>query len=327
MTDVSIVIVNYNTRELLLDCIRSIHESEKGLAFEVIVSDNGSADGSADAVREQYPPGRSRVTVLENGENLGFARANNAGIEIAKGHYVLLLNSDTIVHENAISKMAAYLEEKPDAGAVGCTLLNADGSVQHSVTNYPTFGAMLHRYSILKYAGLFKRARDHYRARHFDYNTDQEVEQLLGAVMMIRADLLKRLDGLDGNLFLYFEDPDLCLRIRQAGLEVRYAPIAKITHLEGASSAKIRSSRLKLIFFRSLFYYFRKHRGRSATFLFSLVFKPAVLLYEMVQGIKFGIGAVFAMIKGERANVLQRLKNAQSCSAFVFVHGWRFVIL
>ncbi len=327
MTDVSIIIVNYNTRELVLDCIDSIYRAEPRLDFEIIVSDNASVDGSADAIRERFPADVSCVTVLENGENLGFARANNAGIEIAKGRYILLLNSDTLVHDSVISKMAQYLDENHSVGACGCTLLNADGSIQQNISRFPTFGAMLHRYTILKYTGLFKRARDRYRFRDFDYTKEASVEQLLGAVIMARGEMLKDLDGLDGSLFLYFEDPDLCLRIRQGGYDVRYVPVGKIIHLEGASSSKVRSSRLKLIFFRSLFYYFRKHHGKGQTFLFSLAFKPGVLLYELVQGLKFGLAALWGLIRNDKKATENNLKKARSCLGFLFVQGPKFLIL
>ncbi len=234
--DVSVIFVSYNTRELTLQAIASVFDSvvDPGFTLQVIVVDNASHDGSSDAVRQRFPA----VKVIDAGGNLGFGRGNNLGAESATGTALLLLNTDTIVQPGAIEAMANTLRQTPSCGVVGALLLNADGSYQDCILNYPTAWRIFCEYFWLSrcagwlpiFSGLFApKPKQGFGERH-------AVPVVHGAALMIPAELFRTVGGFDPAFFMYFEESDLCKRISNRGLQVIHQPDARVIHLISQSS-------------------------------------------------------------------------------------------
>lgn len=235
MMDVSVCIVNWNTRELLRRCLQSVRERTADLRVEVIVVDNASTDGSADMVLQEFP----LVKLVASAENLGFARGSNLAAAAARGHYVLYLNPDTELVTNAIFGMWTFLIHHRGHGAVGCRLLNSDGSVQLTcASGFPTLRNELS--SLLFLDRLFPTSKvcSSRELNYWDHADSRNVECLSGACMMLPRSLVERLTGFDERFFMYGEDLDLCCRVRRAGLELRYLASEVIYHHEGAASRK-----------------------------------------------------------------------------------------
>ena len=255
----SIIIVNWNTRELLAGCLRSIEASQSSIfnlqsSIEVFVVDNASADGSAALVRERFP----RVKLIENAENVGFARANNQGIALATGRYVLLLNPDTVVHPGALETMGAFMDTQPAAGACGARLLNADGSLQPACHPMLTPGREFWRLIFLD--RLWACAT--YRMGQWDAITPRRVEVIKGACLLLRRKALDQVGVLDESYFMYTEEVDLCYRLAQAGWELWYVPAAAITHFGEASSRQVKEA-MYLHLYRSKIQFYRKFGGEQ----------------------------------------------------------------
>jgi GT2 family glycosyltransferase len=228
----SIIIICWNDLKVIPDCLRSIYATTHGTTFEVIVSDNGSTDGSIEFIRANFP----QVQVIENGRNLRFAKANNVGIRASTGQYVLILNPDTIIHEGALDQMVVFADAHSKSGAFGCRVLNADGSYQESARPFRST-----RGEWITALGLRRLARfsswftsDAYVG--WKGETEREVDWVSGCFILARGDLLRRIGGFDEQFFYYFEDMDLCRRIRHAGTSILYNPRATITHLGGQST-------------------------------------------------------------------------------------------
>ena len=236
MTDVSIVIVNWNTRDILRDCLASVYEQGGEIDFEVIVVDNASTDGSVEMVKKDFP----QVTLIENSQNLGFAAANNQGIAISKGRYVLLLNSDTIVLDNAIAKTAAFADSHPEAAVVGCRVLNPDRTLQPTCFMFPSILNMLlsstYLYKLFPKSKFFGRER----MTWWNRNDIREVDVVTGCFMLVRQDAIKKVGSMDEQFFMYVEETDWCYRFKQAGWKILFTPCAEIIHLGGQSSKGIR---------------------------------------------------------------------------------------
>lgn len=255
----SVVIICWNDRKLILECLESIFRETKATEFEVVVSDNGSTDGSVAAVREAFPG----VRVVENGANLGFARGNNAGIAAAAGKYVLILNPDTLIHDRALDKWVAYAKQHPEAGAFGCRVLNRDGSYQHPAQPFPTVWRFLLAAVGLRFLTHLGGPFVSDRYPRWAGRTERSVDWQSGCCVMVRGDLLRRLGGFDERFFYHFEEVDLCLRIRQAGYPILYYPDASITHLGGQSVGRF-PIRFMLESYRNRYRYMHKHYGPGA---------------------------------------------------------------
>lgn len=226
----SIIIVSYNTQKLTLDAISSVYQEGSNFSKQIIVEDNNSQDGSVEALRHLANE-HENFLLIENKENLGFAKANNQGIKKAEGEYILLLNSDTVVKKGALGKLMNFAQETPDAGVVGARLLNKDGSIQEGCYHFPTIGRAISEYWLGKKG-------------HFDKfapkgDSPVTVDALVGAAFLITPQALKKVGTLDERYFFYFEDIDYCRRVWKAGLKVYYYPGSLIVHLLGASGKKI----------------------------------------------------------------------------------------
>ncbi len=230
--DLSIVIVNWNTRALLADCLASVFENAPDCSFEVIVIDNASKDGSKTMVRARYP----QVRLFEMRSNLGFARANNVGFGAARGRFILMLNSDTLVHEGCLQKSVDYIARHPRLAAMGCRVLNKDGTHQHSAGSFPHLSYLwAQTFGLSKTRALNERAA---RCRQ-----SQQVETLSGCYLLMRARALRVVGPLDEDFFFFGEETDWCRRARSAGFDLHYAPVGRVTHLGGGSSAPLRYRR------------------------------------------------------------------------------------
>lgn len=232
MIDLSVVIVSFNTKALILDCLKSIEKEGSELDIEVIVVDNNSPDGSREALRQVKTKNLKLITIFNN-ENLGYAKANNQGIKIAKGRYILLLNSDTLVHKNSLGSLVEFAQKTPDAGVVGPKLLNIDGSLQGSCFHFPTIKNAILEYFFGK-KGLF----DKYAPKG---NEPVAVDALVGAAFLITPEAKRKVGVLDERYWAYFEDIDYCRQIWKNGLKVYYLSESVITHYHGASFKKATS--------------------------------------------------------------------------------------
>lgn len=264
--DLSIIIVNWNTKNLLGRCLRSLEEHEgtcRRPSVEVFVVDNASTDGSAVMVRAEYP----RVRLIVNAENVGFARANNQGIEQSEGRYVVLLNSDTEVHPGALEAMVAFMDEHPEAAGCGPRLLNGDGSLQASCHPMLTPGREFWRLMFLD--RIWRRAT--YAQQRWDLKIPRRVEVIKGACLMLRREVLDEVGLLDEQYFMYTEEMDLCYRMLQAGWGLWWVPAAVVKHYGEASTRQI-AEEMYVQLYRSKVQFHRKFGGeREAMYFRSLL--------------------------------------------------------
>jgi GT2 family glycosyltransferase len=259
--DVSIVVLNYNTREHLAQCLEAIRQegstslSDGQLVAEVIVVDNASSDGSADMVSHHFP----WVRVIRAARNGGYAYGNNLALREARGDNVLVLNPDSLLPRGAIAALLLRLREHPDAGIVGPKLVRPDGSMHLACRrSFPTPSIAFFRLSGLSKAFPGSRLFGRYNQTFLDPDRAAEVDSVCGACMLIRRSVIERVGLLDERFFMYGEDLDWCLRTRAAGWTVRYEPAIVVRHLHGGSSRK-RAVRTTYHFFRAMDLFYRKH--------------------------------------------------------------------
>lgn len=279
--DLSIIIVNWNTRDDLARCLASLHPARSRLAMEVVVVDNGSRDGSQRMVRSRFPWAR----LVATGRNLGFARGNNVGLAETTGRFRLLLNPDTIVHDDALEQLVRHANAHPEVGLLGPMLLNSDGSLQPSCRRFPTLSALLFRNTPLGRWLPGNRFARSYLMEDWDHRRPRAVDWLSGACLLARSELTEALGGLDERYFMYVEDMDWGLRARRAGWQVVYLPSARVTHAVGRSSDQQPAAMVKA-HHRSMYLYVRKHYGVAAALLAAPVL--ALRCWVMLQRAKPG---------------------------------------
>ncbi len=271
--DISVVIVSWNVRDALRQCLASVFQ-ERGLTYEVFVVDNASADGSAAMVRQEFP----QAQLLANTRNIGFAQANNQALTHATGRAVLLLNPDTLLHEGTLASIVAYFDAHADVGILGGKIFHGDGSLQRSVLRFPTFASQaLVLLKVQAFSLAPKPLRDYY-ALDFDYTREADVDQVMGSFFAIRRAALDGIGNLDGGFFLWFEEVDYCKRAKAAGWNVRYTPAVSVTHIGGKSFGQLLSLEQQIIFNRSMLRYFHKHHGMLAYAAIFLLSFPSYLL-------------------------------------------------
>ena len=256
MIDVSIIIVSWNTRDILRDCLESVYKQSENIEFEVIVVDNDSADGSAETVKKNFP----QVILVENSENRGFAAANNQGMAVAAGRYFLLLNSDTIILDNAISKVVSFADAHPEAAVVGCRVLNPDKTLQPTCFMFPSLLNMIlsstYLYKLFPHSRFFGRERMSW----WDRDDEREVDVVTGCFMLVKREAIKQVGPMDQQFFMYGEETDWCYRFKQAGWRIMFIPSAEIIHLGGQSSKVIRVDMLVRLRI-SILQFMKKHYG------------------------------------------------------------------
>ncbi|MCZ2097642.1 MAG: glycosyltransferase [Anaerolineae bacterium] len=275
MLDLGIVIVNWNTRDLLRDCLRSVEQSV-GVTYRVVVVDNASTDGSAERVRAGFP----RVELIENADNRGYPAANNQGLRrlgFERGgpddapRYALALNPDTVLPPDALREMVGYMDADPRVGVAGPKLVLLDGSLDLACRrSFPT--PEISFYRMIGLSRLFPRSRrfGRYNLTYLDPDVETEVDSVVGAFMMVRREAIQRVGLFDETFFMYGEDLDWAYRIKQAGWTVKYNPRVTVTHVKRAASRQ--SRRAQQEFYRAMLIFYRKHyRPTTPWWLHSLV--------------------------------------------------------
>jgi GT2 family glycosyltransferase len=257
--DVSVIIINWNTRGLLRDCLESVYEQAGDVEFEVIVVDNASTDDSVDMVRKDF----EQVKLIENAENRGFATANNQAMAVANGRYVLLLNSDTVVLDDAIARTVEFADVHPRAAVTGCRVLNPDSTLQPTCFMFPSILNMLlsstYLYKVFPTSRFFGRER----MTWWDRNDVRQVDVVTGCFMLVRRSAIDKVGMMDERFFMYAEETDWCYRFKENGWEVVFTPAARIIHLGGQSTAK-RPVAMIVQLRLSILRFIRKHRGLLA---------------------------------------------------------------
>lgn len=230
--DVTIVIVAWNVKHFVSQCLESVYRETKGIEFEVIYVDNGSVDGSAGMVRKDFP----QVQIIQNVENRGFVVANNQAIECARGRYVLLLNSDTVILDNAIAKVVRFADQHPEAAAAACRVLNPDRTLQGNCFRFYSTLNMLFEALFLSRAFPNNRLFGRKIYGGWDYNSVREVDVIVGCFSMVRREAIDEVGMMDDRLFMYGDDIDWCYRFVKAGWKVLYTPSAEIIHYGGRTT-------------------------------------------------------------------------------------------
>lgn len=250
--DLSIIIVSYNAKELLAECLNSIPAAASDINFEVWVVDNGSLDGTPEMVREEWP----QVQLIANQKNLGFARANNLALSLSKGDFILLLNQDMVLRPRSLVKTVEYMRANPAVGAAGGHLTNERGETMPSVRRFPTFWDQAA--IALKLPHLVPRLLDKYLMNDFDYSKEAEVDSIRGSFFMINWQALERVGLLDERFFFWFEEVDYCRRLKETGWQVQYLPIDVAMDYFGKSVKKLPFWPRQRMFLASLIKYFWK---------------------------------------------------------------------
>jgi GT2 family glycosyltransferase len=248
--NISVIIVNWNAKNLLRDCLNSLYETVSDLVFEVVVVDNASSDGSVAMLETEF----SSVIRIVNKENKGFGAANNQAMAIMKGKYALLLNTDTVLMHEAVSKLWNFCEANDKAAIVCGQLLNADGTKQNSVASFPSLLTLAANTSLLEY--LFPRR---YPSKRYKHRSPIEVDSAIGACMMIRKKALDEAGVFDERYFFFFEETDLAYTMRLQGWKIYQVPDAFVYHLQGQSIGDNISSRIE--FYRSRYQFLKKWHG------------------------------------------------------------------
>ncbi|MFH1326331.1 MAG: glycosyltransferase family 2 protein [Candidatus Falkowbacteria bacterium] len=312
--NLSIIIVNWNVRDLLHQCLKSIFLFTENIDYEIIVIDNNSDDGSVQmlnfltfSVQGACLSGRQGSTsggehdnlqVIFNEENVGFAKANNQGLQKAKGKYVLFMNPDMELVENTPKLLYDYMEsfyassyteatkDKGEVSACTCQLQYGDGHRQPNIKRDPSFLSqlwILYKLHHFWQPWFLKK----YLAKDFDYAHEQEVEQIMGAFVFIRRDIMLKIGGWSEDYFIWWEDLDLCKRLRKFGEKIIYTPVSRVIHYEGRSFAQQLSLIKQKRFNRGMLIYFKKHHGSLAWFILKIANWDNLILAWIIQIFRF----------------------------------------
>ncbi len=272
MKQLSIIIVNYNVKHFLEQALISVYKASQNLDIEVFVIDNNSVDGSVQMVQEKFP----QVTLIANKQNTGFSKANNQGIKLATGKYILLLNPDTVVQEDTFVKIVEFMNDKPDCGGLGVKMINGEGEfLPESKRSLPTPWVAF--YKVFGFARLFPKSKKFgkYHLSYLDNNKNHEVEVLSGAFMVIRKEVVDKIGMLDEDYFMYGEDIDYSYRITKAGYKNYYFSETQIIHYKGESTKK-GSLNYVLVFYNAMLIFAGKHFSKGKQSMFMLLIKFAI---------------------------------------------------
>lgn len=268
---ISVIIVSWNVRDLLLRCINSVYAKTAGKDYEIIVVDNGSSDGTAEAVRSGFP----QVRLIESRENPGFPKACNLGAANSRGRYLFFLNPDTELKEKALDNILAFMEENGEAAAAGAKLLWPDGSYQDSYRRF--FGVLYSILEVFEFHYYFPKNSVYLNSLYGPevFKEPAEVEWVVGAAFAVRREIFEKAGGFDDKIFMYAEDADLCRRIADLGGKIWFLPAAEVVHYKGKSSSL--SNVRSVDYYKSLYYYHLKHSGG----LKALLFRAALALWSV----------------------------------------------
>lgn len=279
MPRISIVIVTWNSQDYIRPCLDSLFSQNQDL--EVIAVDNNSRDSTLNALREYG----ARIKIIENQSNLGFARAVNQGLKLAAGDYILLLNPDTVLTPGALGAMAGYLATHPKVWALGPQLLNIDGSVQRSCRQFPDGRIMFYEFTGLSKLFPKNKIFGRWRMGYFDHQTPAQVDQPMGACLIVKREILDKVGLLDEENFpMFFNEVDWCLRISRAGGQLYFLPQAKVYHHHGASTRRVKRAMI-ISSHQSMIRYFAKHYPhRLSTLLIRIMSRLSLPLRLWLQG-------------------------------------------
>lgn len=273
----SVIIVNYNVKDILKDALDSLAEEARSLSIEVVVVDNQSTDGSIEMLANYASNTRLDLKYVASQKNLGFVGGSNLGADLSCGKYLIFLNPDTVVKPGSIKLLTNFLDANPNVGVVGPRIVYGDGTLQLSHSPIPTVSGEVLKVFNFKRIFLKLLLKDRDKSVSCKYREQQNVGWVSGACLLIPRTLFRQLDSFDKNIFMYAEDADLCIRVHKLGYKVVYYPNAEIIHFAGKSSQKVRPLAL-INGYKSHLYYFRKHKGRSVLGILRLSFSVASLL-------------------------------------------------
>ncbi len=285
MVDISFIIVNWNTRDILIDCLNSIYKTVTDIDQEIYVVDNNSTDGSQEAVRNGFPD----VKLIENSTNTGFAHANNQALSVMQGRFAVLLNSDAVLQEGAIKSLLTFMINTPGAGIAGVQLLNEDGSRQNSIDNFPSLETEILNKSILRF--FFP---DKYPGKGRVYHNPIEVDSVIGACMMVRKEAIDEAGFLDEDYFIFLEETDWCFRMYKKGWKVYHVPDSRVFHLSGHSKKKT-PGESQIEYYKSLYKFFRKNKDPISCLTLRIL-KPCKLLINLFLNI---LGNLITLFQNE----------------------------
>jgi GT2 family glycosyltransferase len=276
--NISIIIVAWNSQDHIRVCLDSIIRPESPVGCEILVIDNASSDNTLQIVKRSH----AQVGLIINQQNLGYAKANNQGIKKSTGRYVLLLNPDTEIHKGALNSMLDFMQAHPDVGALGPQLVNPDGSIQSSCREFPGFSTLLWEFSGL--SRLFPKSKifGSWRMGYFGFDRTREVDQPMGSCLMLRRETLDQVGLFDETFPMFFNDVDLCYRIKATGWRIFFYSDAQVMHHKGASTGK---AKRKMIWLSHLAFYrfFRKHKTGPANRLLLLLLLIPLVLSALVR--------------------------------------------
>lgn len=278
--DISIIIANYNTSDLLKNCLESIFKTVSGIGYEIIVIDNASCDGSIDMVKHFFP----EVHIIGNEQNRGFGAAVNQGLDVMRGRYAMLLNTDAILTKGAAEELLGFMESRPNAAMACGQLRNADGSKQNSIGNFPTLITLLVNVPLLEVLCPTK-----YPSKRYEYKEPIEIDSGIGACLMVRKKAIDEVGKLDERFFFFFEETDWARSMRNAGWRIYLVPTANIYHFQGQSiGATIRS---RIEFYRSRYQYFKKWNSYPHYLMIALV----IFLRLILNGFFYSVAVLMTL--------------------------------
>lgn len=277
--DLSIIIVSFNTKELLEKCLTSFFRFLKGISFEVIVVDNASTDGSV-----QVAKSFKGVKVIENKKNLGFGTANNQGAKTAIGKWLFFFNSDAYLIDNSLPKLLERLNKDKKIGVAGPLILNTDRTIQQSVGFFPNLPQVFYWMSFLDDLPGGDLLKPYHVDHDGFYKKEQKVDWVTGAAMIARKDVFKKVNGFDEKIFLYSEDVDLCYKIKAAGFKIIFSPAAIVVHL-GRGSHKGTNIGAIVGEYKGVLYFYKKYKGQAAQVILKILLKAGAILRIFVFGL------------------------------------------
>jgi len=309
MNDVSIIIVNWNTKELLLNCIESLIKETKQHTIEIIVVDNASSDGSPNAVRQRFP----NVKVIVNKSNLGFAKANNIGIKQSTGRYVCLVNSDIKALDGCVDRMCEYMDNNTSIGALGPKTVNEDMTFRLNIREFPSLWNSFCEAFALNI--IFPKTRL-FRTRlliNISQDSPSSVDTLSGCFLMVRQETLEEVGLLDERFFIYGEDKDWCKRFSNAGWDVKFFPDAQAIHY-GGSSSSVAPLKYLIEMLKSDFEYWRKHHSWVAQKIYMLI----MIFHYSFRA--FGNACLGLIKKSDKKEVLNKVEGRMACIRWIITN-------
>lgn len=295
---ISIVIVNFNVANLVINCVQSIRRTVTSFMYEIIIVDNGSNKKDILIIKDTL----QNITLIENKKNLGFSKAINIGAEKAGGDYLMILNPDTIFIEDIFSKIIPFMEQSENVGLCGPKLIFPDDRKQQSYQKFPTITFFI--FQLLYLNRLIKKnkiVKDYYYNFEEYYNT-RKVDDILGAAMILKKNFFFDIGGMDEDYFMYFEDTDLCKRVNQNYRDVIYFPESQIVHIHGQSS--IKTNVRQFDYYKSMLVYSRKHFGHYSSFIIRLF----ILLSQLI--LPFGLFYKYVIKRSDINNFKIKMKTA-----------------